>query len=75
MEVIYLTIKDVNGMSLGYQCYVSGISMGCQKAVTEMSVWDVIGITRVHASPQWDANDMSGSKVPFNTAEIPLPCQ
>jgi hypothetical protein len=49
--------------------------MGCQQAVTEMSVWDVIGITRVQASPQWDANDMSGSKVPINRAEIPLPCQ
>jgi hypothetical protein len=82
MEVFYFTVKDVNGMSLLYQCYVSGISvgsqgfhMGCQQAVTETSVWDVIGITRMFALPQCDANDMSGSKVPINTAEIPLPCQ
>ena len=54
---------------------LNGISMGCQQAVTEMSVWDVIGITRMHALPQCDANDMSGSKVPVDTAEIPLPCQ
>jgi hypothetical protein len=49
--------------------------MGCQQAVIEMPVWDVIGITRMLESPQCDASDMSGSKVPIITAEIPLPCQ
>ena len=43
--MFYLAINDVNGMSLGYQCYVRGISMGSQWDANKPSLRCPIGMS------------------------------